>query len=103
MVAFADKPSPLFELGMVVATPGALELLKSAGVDLRQLLFRHERGDWGDVNDGDKAINKEALKDGSRLFSAYKIRGGLKIWVITEAKGPDGKRASTSAVLPDEY
>ena len=103
MVAFAEKPSPLFKLGKVVATPGALAFLENAVVDLRRLLARHERGDWGDVSEGDKIANNEALKDGSRIFSAYKIKNEEKVWIITEATGDDGKRASTCALLPDEY
>jgi hypothetical protein len=38
---------PLFPLGRIVATPGALEALQSAGQDARALLVRHARGDWG--------------------------------------------------------
>jgi hypothetical protein len=28
---------------------------------------------------------------------------GVKIWIITEAAGDDGNRASTCILLPDEY
>ncbi len=37
----SPKTTPLFDLGRVVATPGALEALRSAGVDARELLRRH--------------------------------------------------------------
>ena len=35
----------LFPLGLVVATPGALELLDRAGVNASDLLARHQGGD----------------------------------------------------------
>lgn len=89
---------PMFSLGQVVATPGALELLESAGKAPSQFLARHHSGIWGDaLCDEDKQTNDAALKDGSRLFSAYTV-GNDKIWIITEAD-----RSSTCVLLPSEY
>jgi hypothetical protein len=68
-----------------------------------QLLARHVAGDWGDLSDEDKRLNDEALIDGSRLLSAYTLRSGVRVWVITEAVGDDGHRAATTLLLPDEY
>ena len=42
------KITPLFDPGQVVATPGALEALRSADMDARELLRRHVTGDWGE-------------------------------------------------------
>ncbi len=42
-----------FELGVVVATPGALELLAATGTDPTELLERHRGGDWGEVPKAD--------------------------------------------------
>jgi hypothetical protein len=40
-----------------------------------------------------------ALKEGTRLLSAYMLRDGMtKIWIITEAD-----RSATTILLPDEY
>ena len=39
--------TPLFDLGRVVSTPGALALLVSAGENPTRLLERHRSGDWG--------------------------------------------------------
>ena len=66
-------------------------------------LNRHITGDWGDLDDEDKRLNDEALKDGSRLLSAYTLKSGARIWVITEAVSDDGKRASTCVLLPENY
>lgn len=55
------------------------------------------------MSDEDRRANDEALKDGSRIFSAYKTKAGVKVWVITEASDDDGQRAATTLLLPDEY
>jgi hypothetical protein len=90
--------NPLFHLGQVVATPGAVEALTEAGQTPWEFLARHVQGDWGDVSEGDRQANDEALKDGSRLLSAYQTKTGTRLWVITEAD-----RSSTCLLLPDEY
>jgi hypothetical protein len=95
--------SPKFSLGQEVATPGALKAIHQAGQSALQLLARHVACDWGDLSDEDKRLNDEALKDGSRLLSAYVLRSGVRIWVITEAADDDGQRAVTTLLLPDEY
>ncbi|MBY0458581.1 MAG: hypothetical protein K2V38_14675 [Gemmataceae bacterium] len=95
--------TPKFGFGSVVATPGAVATLKEAGQSPWEFLCRHLAGDWGDVDAEDKAANDQALKDGSRLLSAYVLNGGEKIWIITEATDDHGHRASTTVLLPNEY
>ena len=97
----SDKPK--FTLGQLVATPGALAAMERAGQAPLDFLSRHVAGDWGDMSDGDKQLNDQALKDGSRIFSAYTTLKAEKLWVITEAVGGDGRRASTCILLPEEY
>lgn len=92
------EQQPLFSLGRLVATPGALEALAAAGQSPTEFLNRHVRGDWGDVCDEDKQANEDALKDGTRILSAYKTNLGLTVWCLTEAD-----RSSTCILLPDEY
>jgi hypothetical protein len=105
----ASTPNrPKFSLGQIVATPGALEALQQAGQTPHEFLSRHVRGDWGDVCPEDAALNDQALQDGSRLLSAYRLKDGTKkdgtkIWVITEAADDDGHRAATTLLLPEEY
>lgn len=98
--------NPRFELGQVVATPGALDLLERAQVLPAGLLARHAGGDWGDLCPSDAAANEQALVDGSRLVSSYRLTIGStveKVWVITEAVGHDGRRASTTLLRPEDY
>ena len=89
---------PLFTLGHVVATPGALAALEKAGQQPGDFLARHVSGNWGDVPPEDIKENELSLQHGFRLLSAYHTGAGDKIWVITEAD-----RSSTSILLPDEY
>lgn len=90
---------PKFELGQIVATPGALQAIRSSGQTPSQFLRRHINGDWGEHLDGhDYKQNQIALREGGRLVSAYQTRAGEDIWVITECD-----RSSTCLLLPSEY
>ena len=86
----------LFKLGTIVATPAVIEL-RDKGVDLRALLKRHSKGDWGDLSEDDNKENSYSLDRHLRLLSSYPTPHG-KIWIITEAD-----RSSTTLLLPDEY
>ena len=86
-----------FQLGKVVITPGATELAEE-GLNLVVLLARHARKDWGDLCEEDSAANERALTEGSRIFSAYRLEDGNRVWIITEAD-----RSSTCILLPEEY
>ena len=89
---------PLFPLGRLVATPGALREIEEADQSPREFLQRHVTGDWGDLCEEDKNENEFSLKNELRILSAYTLRTGVKIWVITEAD-----RSATTILLPDEY
>jgi hypothetical protein len=92
-----EAPSrPLFELGRILTTPGALETLSSD--EIADALARHHGGDWGDVDEEDWRENRMSLHDGCRLFSVYHSKTGVEFWVITEAD-----RSTTTVLLPSEY
>lgn len=99
----AINHTPLFKPGRIVATPLALEALEQTGQNIWEFLARHLAGDWGVVDAEDKLANNEAVKDGSRILSAYILKTGQKIWLVTEAEGDDGDREATTGLLPDEY
>lgn len=92
-----------FSLGRIVATPGALHALLAAGQSADEFLSRHVTGDWGDLDAEDMALNDAAIVDGSRILSAYTLRTGVRIWVITEAVNDVGLRYGTTLLLPVEY
>jgi len=89
--------APLFPLGRVVATPGALNALVKAGQEPGALLQRHQAGDWGGVQHEDAEENRRSVRYGWRVLSSYTV-GSNRIWIITEAD-----RSSTCLLLPKEY
>ena len=96
---YAHRREPLFPLGLVVATPGALDLLDRTGTNAYSLLRRHSRGDWGVVCAADARSNDLAVTHGTRLLSAYELGDRReRLWIITEAN-----RRATTLLLPFEY
>lgn len=94
---------PLFALGKVAATRGALQAMEEKGITPAALLTRHISGDWGNLPIEDREANQAALRTGERLFSSYNIgfigeEANRKIWIITEHG-----RTFTTLLLPDEY
>jgi hypothetical protein len=89
---------PKFPLGQLVATPGALAALATAGQSHIALLARHIQGDWGDLDAEGIAENEFSLQHGFRLFSRYTLADGTIIWIITEAD-----RSASTILLPSEY
>ena len=89
---------PLFPLGRIVVTPGALETLSRSGELPTPYLARHVTGDWGELCDEDREANEEALRIGARLLSSYRTTRGDVLWAITEAD-----RSSTCLLTPAEY
>jgi hypothetical protein len=94
----ATEPKPLFALGEVVATPGAVMALGAADQSPLALLARHVTGDWGELDEHDQRENAFSVKHGLRILSAYTLETGVKLWLITEAD-----RSVTTFLLPEEY
>ena len=90
---------PLFKLGRLLITPGALDALQISGQSPWTFLARHLRGDWGDLDAEDKRLNDEAVKDGSRILSAYTVQG-RKLWIVTEADGPRRRSCCQRSIDP---
>ncbi len=88
----------LFDLGQIVGTPGAIDALRAANQDPSEFLDRHSTGDWGTMDEEDTAANDQAVMDGTRIFSAYVLKTGVKIWLITE-----NNRQFSTLLLPEEY
>ena len=88
---------PLFTLGRILATPAAREALGELNYSSLDLLRRHMRGDWAEMDTEDQQANREAIVEEDRVFSAFTIQG-IKFWVITEAD-----RSATTILLPSEY
>lgn len=89
--------SVLFSSQQHAITPGALQLLEKINYRPQLLLSRHFSGDWSELDPFDAAQNRDALKNGLRIVSAYSL-GTHRLWVITEAD-----RSVTTILLPSEY
>lgn len=94
--ATSGGQSKTFPLGIVVCTPGIMQLWEQ-GLNPIQLLTRHANQDWGDLDQEDVAENQFSIWRHLRLLSSYVTEHG-KVWIITEAD-----RSSTCILLPDEY
>jgi type IV secretory pathway ATPase VirB11/archaellum biosynthesis ATPase len=70
------EKKPLFDLGQLVATPGALTVLEKTGQNPMEFLSRHVTGDWGDLPEEDKKENHFSLEKGFRLLSSYRTTAG---------------------------
>ena len=46
----------------------------------------------------DHLANLRTAREGTRVFSAYELLDGTRIWIITEAD-----RSVTTILLPEEY
>jgi hypothetical protein len=85
-----------FSLGQLFATPGVLA--EVSPTDISAALARHSMGDWGELSQEDIDENNRALKEGSRLLSAYRSTTRVRFWIITE-----WDRSVTTVLLPSEY
>lgn len=52
--------------------------------DLSRILRRHHSGHWGDLGDGDKQANEEALQSEERILSRYDLECS-SFYIITAA------------------
>ncbi|ABE30561.1 putative type I restriction-modification system methyltransferase subunit [Paraburkholderia xenovorans LB400] len=90
---------PLFPLGRLLATPGAIDLLDRTGTNATSLLHRHQCGDFGDLCASDVRANRDAILTGARILSCYEVGTRReKVWVITESD-----RSASTLLLPSEY
>jgi hypothetical protein len=83
-------------LGQTVITRNAAASL--SGIDVAVALSRHARGNWGIVDDHDRAANDRALEIGERLVSVFRSEAGDRFYVITE-----WDRSATTVLLPEDY
>lgn len=100
-VAYSSEEETPFRLGRVVMTPGIEAILTSDAdpAELGELIMAHATLDEvkSTLDDEDKATNRRALKERTRVFSAFELRG-VKVWIITE-----WDRSQTTILLPEEY
>ncbi|WP_335340353.1 hypothetical protein [Collimonas pratensis] len=99
LIIAVTHSSPLFGVGQVIVTAGALDLLDRLGINASTLLARHQQGDGGDIDREDAATNTWAVQADERLQSAYILgKPHERLWIITERD-----RSVTTLLLPEEY
>jgi hypothetical protein len=87
-----------FPLGSIYMTPGAIEALEEAGQSSQEFINCHARLEQSELSDEDHRENLFSVDKHLRIFSAFKTRQDVKLWVITEAD-----RSATTILLPSEY
>jgi hypothetical protein len=92
------ESTALFQLGRVLATPGAIAAMEEVGQDIGQFLCRHQSGDYGNICKEDWQENEFSVAENFRIMSVYTLKSDVPVWVITEAD-----RSATTILLPEEY
>ena len=91
--------TPLFPIGKIVFTPGAIDALKEVKKEPFEYLIKHVQGDWSELDKQDQKANRLAVeRKDDRVFSRYTLPSGQRIWIITE-----WDRSYTTILLPEEY
>jgi hypothetical protein len=98
--ATTDTDPAVLDLGNLYVT-SAVKAWRDSD-ELRPMLVlialsQHEHGKWGDVDAHDRAVNDDAVRDGGRVLSAWKI-DDRRIWIISEAD-----RSVTTVLFPEDY
>lgn len=86
----------LFELGKIVVTPGAMEMVGDFGVVY--VINLHSHGNYGNVSEMDERLNQWAIANGERIVSTYSGIWEKSVFVVTERD-----RSVTTVLLAEEY
>lgn len=90
-----------FILGQVVVTRAIADTIaenSNFSNEIEKCLKRYVACDWGEMDEQDKLLNDDAVKNGDdRIFAAYQTSIG-KIYIITECD-----RSATTVLFPSDY
>jgi malonyl-CoA O-methyltransferase len=93
-----EQKMRLFDLGSIEITAAASAALAQAVADPAVYLARHQRGDWGDVEEWVGPHNEWALEHQGIIRSTYKLLGGTSLSVATARD-----RSHTRVMLETEF
>ena len=87
--------------GDFYVTDGVKDKFKPSEVG--QIILRHIRLDWQDMDKEDQELNLAAAMEGTdRILGAYRVHvtreQNTDLWIVTERD-----RSATTILLPDEY
>lgn len=97
MIVMTDMP-----LGFVSVSEAAHVALSEHCVRPATLLRRHANCDWGNISLAAQQRNRKALRDGSRIHSAYRLPDQTCVWIITDIV-PISRRFVTTIMCPEDY
>lgn len=69
---------------------------------IQKCLLRFSKGDWGEMDPVDIAMNDEAVQTGDRILASYRcpLAQAERIWIITEGEPPE---RYTTILFPEDY
>jgi SAM-dependent methyltransferase len=88
----------LFSLGAIETSSAASAALAAARLDPAVFLARHQRGDWGDVDEQQRQYNDWASQHDGIIWSTYKLCDDVELLVSTAAD-----RSYTRVLLETEF
>ena len=112
------RESDRMELGNLVVTGGVGDWAQRSVERMEFLmdcLERHRIGDWGEVDDENRALNNELATSGRPVISCYRIPAiplgdgsgdapsSNLLFVMTAAENMRGERTRTTLMWPHEY
>jgi hypothetical protein len=56
--------------------------------------------DPGSLGAEDQLANLQAVREGTRVFSAYELRDGTRIWIITDGRSDRHSYLTLTTTLP---
>jgi hypothetical protein len=83
-----------------MATPGALNAFAATGENPINYIVRHMNLDPGSLRAQDQLANLRAVREGTRVFSAYELLDGTRIWIITEGRSDRHSYLTLTTTLP---
>jgi hypothetical protein len=91
-------PMPLFSVGQLIVTSGAISAINANRSNLHDLMTRYRACDWGDLDAYEKQLSNQSVAEGFLAINAsYTMADGTIIWIETDAV-----RKYTIVYLPED-
>jgi hypothetical protein len=87
-----------FELGSIVWTPAAADVMHRGYHVPQEFLIRHVNGDFGDLDPHDRWVNLQSIEERGRVLSSYQTSRQERLWIITDANWQ-----VTTLLRPQDY
>jgi len=91
-----------FQLGQIIVSPQVVTALDKTGENLDSYIERFRHADFGAIDDENKMINNEALREGGgggSLYGVYQLKDRTQFAIETSAVNDNGLREETIIYL----